>query len=350
MTEEIVQEQPRRRRWFGTIFKILFCVLAGLILIFAVLANLGGSNDALKKSIEEFVAENTGYDAKVGKLNNMNFFPDIILDFENTEFFRRGQIDVVMTAQKVQVAFGFWDVMARTGKIKKMNIEGFRAMPEILTDKSVRVDSLAIVETENGPRMESKGLIGENPFSVSYSMESSGLGGGRNYRFGRERDLDITFGNVSFKGHMKEADKQYMDFENIEVKLGDKQVATGNIVLTREENRVKATGEILMKEHGTDIKPDVSLHLSGQRFSISKIDGTLSSTQFHTDDFSTGSAYDGLMKVVENAFGAPDASEITDLELDAGTLYRGEVSEGEYKGPLPLKGWRIDAGAIKKSP
>ncbi len=350
MSEATVDEKPQRRRWLGTTFKVLFCVLAGLILIFAVLANLGGSSDALKKSIEEFVAENTGYDAKVGKLNNMNFFHDIVLDFENTEFFRRGQIDVVMTAQKIQLAFGFWDVMARTGKIKKMNIEGFRALPETLMDKSVRVDSLAIVDTESGPRMESVGLIGDRSFSVSYSMESSGLGGGKKYSFGRERDLSITFGDASFAGHMKETDKKGMIFENIEVKIGEKQLATGDIVMTREDNNVKTTGNIIMKEHGTDIKPDISLHLKGQRFGVSKIDGTLNSTQFHTDDFSTGSGYDSFMNVVESAFGAADASGTAGLELDAGTFYRGKVSEGGYKGPLPLKGWRIDVGAIKKTP
>ena len=63
MTEKTVDVKPQRRRWFGTTFKVLFFVLAGLILIFAVLANLGGSSDTLKKSIEEFVTENTGYDA-----------------------------------------------------------------------------------------------------------------------------------------------------------------------------------------------------------------------------------------------------------------------------------------------
>ena len=350
MTEKTVDVKPQRRRWFGTTFKVLFFVLAGLILIFAVLANLGGSSDTLKKSIEEFVTENTGYDAKVGKLNNMNFFPDIVLDFENTEFFRHGKIDVVMAAQKVQVTFGFWDVMARTGKIKKMNIEGFRALPETLLEKSVRVDRLAIVETESGPRMESTGLIGDHPFAVSYSMESSGLGGGKNYSFGRERDLDIKFGDASFKGHMKETDRQDMVFENIEVKWGDKPVATGNVVMTRQENSVKISGDIIMKEHETDIKPDVNLHLRGERFGILRIDGVLNSTEFHASDFSAGSAYDGFMTVVENAFGIADESELIDLELDAGTLYRGNVSEGGYEGPLPLKGWRIDAGAIKKAP
>jgi hypothetical protein len=349
MTEDVVGEKPRRR-WFSTTFKVLFCVLAALILIFAVLANLGGSSETLKRSIEEYVAENTGYDAKVGKLNNMNFFPDIVLDFENTEFFRRDQIDVVMAAQKVQVAFGFWDVMARTGKIKKMNIEGFRALPGTLLEKSVRVDRLAIIETEGGPRMESAGLIGEHAFSVSYSMESSGLGGGKKYSFGNERDLDITFGDASFKGHMKQSDQKDMMLENIEVKLSDKQVATGNIVMARQENRVKIAGDIVMKEHGTDINPDINLHLRTERFGIINVDGALNSTEFHTHDFSAGSAYNDLMTIVESTFGPADESEIIDLELKAGTLYRGEISEGGYQGPLPLKGWRIDVGAIKKAP
>lgn len=351
MTEETVNyEEPKKGKWFGLFLKILFCIIAGLIVVFTVLANLGGSSDTLKKSIEEFVSENSAYNAKVGKLNNMNFFPDIIVDFENTEFFRKGDLDVVMTAQKIQVAFSFWDVMGRTGKIKKLNIEGFRAAPETLMEKGVQIDSLAIVDGETGPRMESKGMIGNQAFSASYGMESSGLGAGRKYSFGHDRELGITLGDVSLKGRMKDTSAHTMIFEDIDLEFKGKPAATGNILLSREADVINATGDLEIKEHGTDIKPDVDLHMQSQGIGINKVEGALSSAQFNTKDFVTGSAYDGVMTAVENIFGATEASEAINLELDAGTLYRGDMSVGEYKGPLPLKGWRIDADALKVSP
>ena len=353
MTEEAAEKitgGPYWRRWISVFLKIVFCVIAVFLVIITVMANIGGSSDTLKKSIEEFVAENTVFDAKVGRLNNMSFFPDIAFDFDDTVFYRHGELAPVMHVEKVRVAFSFWDVMASTGKIKVFDIQEFQVLPGILTEKSLEVDRISIEGDDQSPRMEVHGKLGEQDFSISSGMRVSGSGRGKKYSFDRERDIEAKLGAIMLNCKMAGDSQGKVSFDNIEIKDRDVKLVTGNIVLTRGEERVIAHGDLKMEQHGTDISPDIDFYIHPRPGNAFQIEGTLASREFHVEDFAPGSGYDHVMHMIEDTFGIPETAGFVALTLDSAALYRSDKSSGEYRGPLPLKGWRIETGAIGKTP
>jgi hypothetical protein len=344
----MTEAKLRDRRWIGTTLKVLFCVAATLLIIFTVMANIGGTSPTLKKSIEEFIEDGTGYRAEIGTLHNMSFFPDIAFDFESTELYRTGQIDAVAYAGRVQVAFSFWDVMASTGKIKKLNIEHFITMPDILLKTQLTVDSLKIVDNGEEPRLVGSGTIGDQDFTISSGMKAKGIGQGKKYTFGSERDFFVTLGNLTLAGKMKGADNNGIILENLDLKTKDKPVLSGNVELERGEMRVNVTGNFKMHDHGSDLAPNIGLFIR-QRGGVYKTEGEIKSESFHVEDFMKASAYGQAMSTIESAFGVQDVPETVMIKLKAANIYRDSVPKGAYDAPLPLKGWRVDTIKLGKS-
>lgn len=341
-------EKRSAGKWVGRIFKILFCVTAVLLIIFTVMANIGGASDPLKRSIEGYVSESTGMNARVGKLNNMSFFPDVAFDFEETEISPRGRMDAVMAIGKVQVAFGFWDVMFGTGKVKVINIENFRALPGYLIESDVRIDKISIVEETEGAHMQSTGEIGGKAFTVRSNMEASGLGRGRKYSFGNERTINISIGDSIAVAMMKGGKGSNIILEDIDIKSGDKKVMSGKIDLARGGGKIFITGTLRMEPNGSDIMPEIGFYLRPHVDGTHGLEGVLKSDRFDTADFISGSPYDGLMKTVEGAFGVRDITRTFPVSLDIRSLYKDGSEAGSFSGHLPLKGWRIDTAALAK--
>ncbi|MGB4107253.1 MAG: hypothetical protein WBK55_05605 [Alphaproteobacteria bacterium] len=349
-TTERAPEKGTLGKWIGRIFKILFCVIAVLLVIFTVMANIGGSNDALKKSIEGYIAESTGMDARVGQLHNMTFFPDISFDFEDTEIYPRGSADSVMNVGRVQVAFSFWDVMAGTGKIKAMNIEDFRALPGTLIKSDMQIHRISIVEDAEGARMQSTGEIGGKPFTASSNMEVFGLGRGKKYSFGPERIISASLGDAAITGTMSGGKGDNIVLKGIEIKSADKKVLNGELTLARGGSKIFVTGMLKMEPNGSDIAPEIGFYLHPGTDGTHGLEGALKSSRFDVSDFAASSPYGNLMKTVEGAFGAEDIARSFPVTLDVKSLYKNGADAGAYNGPLPLKGWHIDAGALSGSP
>jgi len=344
-------EQPTKRKWIGTVLKIIFFTTTVFLVIFVVMANLGGSSDSLKQSIEEFVADSTPFDARVERLNRMTFFPDISFDFEGMELSRKGNPDPVMVVSKVQVAFGFWDVMMSTGKVKAMNIRGFRALPGVLLDNAVAVDFIEITETtDDGPLLRGEALIGDRPVKITAGMNAKGLGKGKKYSFGKERVFEMTLGDIIIGGKMRTGESAGIVFENLDIHTADIKIATGRIDVVRNGERLDFGGQLDFETRHSDIVPNVSLYVKGNNPS-GDIMGIIESTQFHVEDFSAGSGYDHLATTFEKMWGEGNPEKKIDIDLKIGTLYRGDSSKGSYDGPLLLKkGWHIDTAALKAAP
>ncbi len=351
MDEEIPapREKSGLRKWIGRIVKILFCVFAVLLVIFTVMANIGGSSDALKKSIEGYISESTGMDARVGQLNNMSFFPDVAFDFEDTEIYTRGSADVVMIVGRVQVMFGFWDVMAGTGKIKVMNIEDFIAVPGAVMKNDLQIDGISIVEDQDGARMQSTGKIGGKSFTARSDMEVTGLGRGKKFSFGPERIINASLGDADISTTMSGRKGENIFLKDIEIISAEKKVLGGELSIARGGSKIFVTGTLRVEPNGSDIAPEIGFYLRPGADGTHDLGGALKSSRFDTADFAAGSPYDSLMKTVEGAFGVQDLAQTFPVTLDIKSLYKNGTESGAYNGPLPLKGWRIDAGALSGS-
>lgn len=331
----------KKRNWFYLLLKIAFGIGAVLLIVLTVMANVGGNSDTLRQSIEQFITENTSYNANVGQLNAMTFFPDIVLDFEKTELRDKKSTDLAMTADRVLLAFGFWDVMTSTGKIKALSVDNLRVRDGIFIAPSFEAESVKIVEGIDGPRLEGNGGVGAEKFNFSTDMNSRGSGRKKRYFFGSQRAFSVNLGNIKISGIIKTGQSNGIMIENLDVKQGGHPVMKGILGAVRNDGVLGLEGRLEMAEHGSVIKPDIDIFIPawGKPFAIT---GRIESEagKFHVEDFAPGSVYDRLTGTIEKIF-SPDEEVYTPaLELD-----KGGVPE-----KLPMQGWRVKTGELKSAP
>lgn len=337
------QATTRKRRWPFFILKLIFILTGFVLVIFTVMANMGGSSETLKGSIENFAGEATGYLAQIEKLNNMTFFPNIIFDFEGMQLYDEANMLPVAYVGKFQIALSFWDVMFSNGKIKNLNVEEVRALPGVLLNKRVSAQRISIEETVDGPRFRGEGFVGDEAFRFSLSMQSEGEGRNRKFMFGDKRDFYLSLAGIILNFKIVPGKSAGVIFQDIEISLDDKKIAAGHLNVVRNAERFGITGKIHMSGgHQTDLQPEVEMFVEN---GIEAVNGKIFSQQFHIDDFISGSDYDSLMTELEKTL-APEDPENIDLALEAEQIYREGKDQGAYTGPLPLKGLRIDAENI----
>ena len=335
---EVETTPKKKRNWFYLLLKITFGFSAVLLIVLTVMANVGGNSETLRQSIEQFITENTSYNASVGQLNAMKFFPDIILDFEKTELKEKESDDLAMTADRVLLAFGFWDVMASTGEIKALTVGNFQAAPGVFIAPSFKVESVKIVESVEGPRLEGNGTIDTEKFNFSTDMNSHGSGRKKRYFFGNERDFFVNLGSIEISGVMKTGKSSGLVLENLKVKQDGRLVMSGVLGAVRNDGVLGLEGRLEMAEHGSIILPDIDISIPawGKPFAVT---GRIESEagKFHPEDFAPGSAYDRLADRIEKIFSPGEGAYTPALDLDAG---------GAQK-KLPVEGWRVRTGDLK---
>ena len=340
-TAEVAAPPKKKRNWFYLLLKIAFFFGAFMLVVLTVMANVGGKSETLRQSIEQFITENTSYSASVAHLNAMTFFPDIVLDFEKTELREKESTDLAMTADHVLLAFGFWDVMASTGKIKALSVDNLRVRPGIFISPSFEAESVKIVESVDGPRLEGKGSVGAEKFNFSTDMNSRGSGRRKRYFFGNERAFFLNLGSIKISGIMKTGESSGLVIENLDVKQDGRAVMSGMLGFVRNDGVLGLEGRLEMAEHGSVIKPDIDISIParGKSFAVT---GRVESEpgKFHPEDFAPGSAYDRLAGMIEKIFSPDEEAYTPALELD----------KGGAPEKLPMQGWRVKTGELKSAP
>lgn len=334
-------ENHGKRNWLSIILKILFGIAALFLITITVMANLGGNNPNLQKSIEEFVSENTRYNASVGIFNGMTFFPNISFDFEDTEFSKKGDPAVVMALNKFQAAFSFWDVMASNGKIKVLKIENFTALPGSLLQQQLKINRLEILDTVEGPRFEMRGRVGDQDFSFSSGINVEGSGKKKKYSFGKEHPFELRWGDIKATGLLRGGRHAGLAFENLEVFTGEDKTFTGKIHIVRNDNRIDIAGNLIVAPQGSDLQFDLEKIFS-QDGTSTPVTGTVESQNLRQSDFAPGSPYDRFMTILEKTFPPDPAEKNSNVMLNVKAVDQ----SGPYNGPLPLKAYRLDASSL----
>jgi hypothetical protein len=323
-----------------TILKIVFFVSAFFLVVFTVMANMGGNSDSLKSSIEQFAMESTGLKAKIKTLNNMNFFPTIVFDFEGMDLFKNAAPDVpAVHVERLRAALSFWDAAISSGNMKALDIQGITAMPGVFIDKAIRIESAAIINAgENGAAFEGKGMIGAAPASFSMGMTVSGSGRSRKYRFGTERAFAMELGGVKITAQLKNAQGIYLAVEDLKISLRGEDVMTGRLEIVKRKSReIGVTGALTLAEGGTVLKPALVADLETRAVS-----GTLGAENFNEADFQENSRFDRLIAEGVSVLGSPQEDSKTLDEFFKSRDIKLETSGARsYSGPLTFENNRL---------
>lgn len=305
--EETASHQPEKKgSKLNLLFKITFFVAAFLLVIFTVLANMGGNGDFHKNAIEQFASEATGYYARVKLLHNLTYFPTIGADFEDMDFLDDPIEDIGrIHIDRTQVALSFWDVAARNGKMKALNVQGLHALPGTIFEKPVNLKYFAILDTgENQAKLEGSGTIDTQPLVFSMNMTSEGAGRSKKYSFDNPRNISFVLSDVKLTATLQNASNPYLSIQNIVLSLNDKPVITGQIDISkRRAHEVLIGGSIKMEQSGSILKPDLLLDLTTH-----KISGAITSDNLNHADFAAGSEFNALVNRMAGYLSSPEKS------------------------------------------
>lgn len=338
-TEQEIQSPKAKTNWLMRLFKITFFIAAFFLVLFTIMANVGGNSDFYKETIENYFRDTTGYNAKVTKLNGVTLFPSISVSFEGLELRSAPEDDTpAATADSVNFRMGFWDVATSSGKVKALDIRGVTALPGVITRRAMLLEKLAIEENnldQDNPSaaLVAEGFVGEIPFQAHTDLEVFGSKRNRKYRFGVARNFEGSLGPISVKGALDRG-----VFDNVEIALNNEPVISGKFVLERSGNgTIRLYGEGILPEHRTALSPDLAIINRGGKLSVS---GDLQSSIFHLEDFTGDSRLQKLIGAFDEVFGDPNNKAFTlpvddaDVDLTLKKFMLGTVNLGELNTVL----------------
>ena len=329
-----------KKTWFGFFLKLAFFLGALVLVLLTVLANMGGNGDHLKKMVEEFASETTGYTARLEKLNNVTFFPSVSFDFEDMGLFRHAESKVsIGHVDRVRMAFGFWDVFLGRGRIRDVNVINLHADAGTFLAQPLIIKSVGIIDTVPGQgRFEGSGTIGSEPFDIAMDMQSWGSGRTKTYAFAERRTLVMNLSELGLSSILQNGTNPYIRFEDFKLTHRNGTVASGTIDLSkRRAHELTITGELTLEPHKTILKPDLILDLHTWRLS-----GTIRSNNFNPKDAAAGSLFASWQeRALEILTDPARDTQFLDNFFVTNSVTLDLSGEARYQGPLVFKNNRL---------
>lgn len=336
------QEKPRTRSpWYTGLFKVIFFVGAFFLVIFTVMANIGGDDDFYKQSVEDYFKERTGYDAKIKTLNNISFFPTIRVDFEGLEL-RENALDTAPLASVDHAFFrmGFWDVTLGTGKFKALSITNFQALPGVFTPQSLNLRSVKIepsADAQAQTKLTASGRYGGADISAYSTLKTYGSKRRIKHAFGEQQEIFVRIGQLNAKGRVGRG-----VFEDLDIKIGDQTILTGQLSAGSHANQqLDIEGDFEISGKGSKLKFDLDIKWpSAQR----AVTGQIRSEVLHAEDLKAGSPLRIFFAALSETFNRPSGQAaislpVQELDLDVSIdKFNVEGKDlGNLKFPLVLK-------------
>ncbi|PCJ99384.1 MAG: hypothetical protein COA45_04920 [Zetaproteobacteria bacterium] len=261
MTDESYLLDKKEKSWLSSILKVIFVVSAFVLIAMTVLSNMGGSNDSLKGSVEQFVSDVFGgRKVSVENLVYMGFFPRLGFDAEKVNVLSGAENGhIIVHVGKVRAFMTFWNVVTQTPKVTNLYIENFTAIKGVIGAKEFHIEKIFIdhdVESETA-KLRGNGKIGLHSWSFMLDMDVSGTKGSYNYMFSRSTSLDLDIADIHFEGVFINHKSGYYKFENFKISSGDK-IIQGSLTLSAPGKKLlKLKGRIETSGGHSVIVPDV---------------------------------------------------------------------------------------------
>ncbi|MGB0720726.1 MAG: hypothetical protein ACPGRX_09640 [Bdellovibrionales bacterium] len=320
------------KKWAGRLVKIAFFFFAFVAIMATVLVNMGGNSDTLKGAIEDYLAQTSGYTAKVETLNRMSFFPSIGFDFSNLEMTKGDDENPKITAGHVQIAIGFWDMVLSRRKIRKLDIQNVSIAPDVWGPNAITIAHIALDEDASGKTfLDVKGAIGPAPLTAKIDMQSEGDGSGRTYGFGDESAFTGALGPLSASGTLRPRSLGGFHIRDFILTM-PQQALTGTLSFIRNhDGAFDLDGDFLAPEYGSQGKIDLSIQNGDQTI----ITGDVDAQSFDLRDFQHGSRIMNVIDIWQNIVkgGKDPAPPQIDITLKSQNFEGG----GAFDGRLNLK-------------
>lgn len=216
-------KKERHRKLIKLIFfKIpIILMVIGAVLIGA-LKLVEGYPNPLRQGFEEYLSKASGRNATIGKLEEIKFFPNFIIQARDITIHNSLNAAIVdLEIEKITMSTPFWSLFINSKTINSFSIKNLRANEDMLTGKAIEVSSLEIV-TKDGPDQFGSFLIAEGKVGKEKANFETKLEVGKyNYRMPSPFSFSLRVGQYEVNATLQN-DFKRQTLQNAVFSKGDK--------------------------------------------------------------------------------------------------------------------------------
>ncbi len=244
-------DNKKERKWFSRLLKLVFILSACFLVMITVLSNMGGSSEALKGSVEDFVSSASGRrPVRVGVLNHISFFPKVGVDLQNLHILTREEHDYpIVRVGKAQIFMNFWDVVFGGAKIVNLYVEDVYAIKGIIGRNDFSAERIFIDhDIEQGRAyLKGNGKVGVHSWNLSLDLEVYGSKGSYSYSIPKTFSLIVDLADIHIHATFTNHEDAYFKIQNASISVGDNQITLNGVLSAAGRRLLKFRGDISNK-------------------------------------------------------------------------------------------------------
>lgn len=344
--EDELKQTDKKKSRFGWVFKLVFVLAVIAVLVISVLSMIGGNGPSLRKGAEDYIGAVAGMDVTIGTLNEISFFPRIVLDMEDIVFTSAVYTEQAASVEKLYMAMPFWRAFIGKSRAESVEINNITARPGVWGPRSLSIRKVALEPQgdKGAPALTADGKYGDDPFNVYIEMLRKnllyGIKDGGLARF--------SIGDLRLNGKMYVPRLGGLSFVFDEIFMGeDIKAGTLRTEFSRNGGGGSWDVDLSLTKGATKLEAVLSLsqtiegRLDSPLFDIADLDGEGSLRAF----------YERVVALAENpaADTKEDRIDLSALALDLDVDFARIVSGEDYIGAL---GFNVTAqnGVINAGP
>ena len=258
----------KKHKYIRRAIKLVVGIMVLGALSLWVLSTLGGSGNALRLGIQDYLTDTSGYLAEMDTLHDMSFFPTSRLSFQGlafyqpikkdeptpqkkdsfppqqsmSDFFAAG--DMVASVGRVNIAMKFWDMFLSRRRfvdfeVLNLNMDAGFWLPAALTFSSFKV----VPDLQN-PAIVGVGTYGPHKLETRMGVTQKADDLGKIfYTIATQTPITITLGTLSLDGVLESAGRRGEIFKIKKFNVGQIEV-TGTIVLKKSGTKTMLKADL----------------------------------------------------------------------------------------------------------
>ena len=341
------------KKWARRLFKISIVFFVIIAICVTVLFNMGGNNETLKSSVEDYLEMATHYNAEIKTFHKMTFFPNVSVAFDDLTLSHPEHETVKITADGVDIALGFWDLIFGNRELRRLKVKNLSFSKGAILHKAITIDDIAIDEdADDNSFLIIKGKIGQDDLSFKQMLERHGKEKNARYNFGEKGEFDLSIGSMVANGTLRSRTMGGFHIKDLNILLRGDKVLNGDLSLVREKGgEFDINGDINFAHHGSVLNADIDLGIDP----ITTIRGDINAEILDPADFMDDSKFKALLIVWDNVFEdatkteAPLSNLKLDLELKAADIKLGDKKVGPLNTLIKLENAMLDIKPLSGS-
>lgn len=310
--EDELKQTDKKKPRFGWVFKLVFFLAVLVVLAVSVLSMIGGNSATLRNGAADYMAAVSGMDVTIGTLNEISFFPRVVVDMEDVIFTSDRYPDEAARIDELYISMPFWRAFLGQSRADTLEIANVRARPGVWGPRSFSVRKLMFQPQGEGghPAFTADGRYGEEAFTVDIELLRKDL----LYGIKDGGAVQITVGDSRLDGNMYAGRSGGLSFVFDRIALSEGvEAGSGRFGFARD--RGGESWDVDLSLTSGETKVEASLSLSD------KVQGRIEAPSFDLADLNREG---GLMPLYERVMALSSdpaaAAETEDDEIDLAAL------------------------------